>query len=327
MKPILPVKSLFTEEARFNELEKDTVLVKQFSFDNDLTEFVNLDEFFTMAQPVFDISSFQKSIPEYDGSADALNKFLACADMYHASLANEDLKATFLKSLVRKLVGRAFDFYFKKDTWASWDELKTELKSYFSESACFETLQLKLCSSRQNQLSVRAFGELIEKILVEINKISNQITVEGATGGEFFKVQNEKLAIKSFLNGLNEPLKTILRSRKYDKVQLAIRDAIEIENEEALNKMQAINISEPKPVVKTELVQREYDNFANKPNIGRRITCFRCKQDGHSFRNCYANINTNFSNNRPNNSQFRTNYIPNSFNNRSNFNSKKYVNC
>lgn len=320
--PILPVKSLFSEEPRFNEFREQTVLVKQLSFANNLSEFVELGNFFNMTTP-FDISSFHKSVPEFDGNVDNLNRFLACCEHFHSNLGTDELRTTFLKSLVRKLVGRAFDFYFKKETWATWVELKSALKTYFSPTQSFEGFQIELCKSKQEKLSVREFGEKIEKILVEINKISNQIEVAGNNGGEFFKIQNEKLAIKSFLNGLNEPLKTILRSRKYNLVQDAIKDAIEIENDEALNKMQSINISDPKPVTKIESIQRETDSYWNKPNLGRRVICFRCKQEGHTFRNCYANINSNFQNNRLNNFQPRANFVPNSFNNRPNFNGNR----
>ena len=67
----------------------------------------------------------------------------------------------------------------------------------------------------EGNLSVREFGEKIERILAEINKISAEIKVGNETGTKFFKVQNEKLAIKLYINGLKYPIKNIFRSRVY----------------------------------------------------------------------------------------------------------------
>lgn len=323
--PVLPHKSLFTEEARFNEFEKETILINQLTFANDFTEFVNLGIFFDMSQ-TFDISSFHKSIPEYEGKVDTLNRFIACCEIYVSNLGTDELKATFLKSLVRKFVGRGFDFYNKK-TWVSWSELKNSLKQYFSPTQTFEGYQIELCKSKQDNLSVREFGEKIEKILVEINKISNDIQINGTGGGDFFKIQNEKLAIKAFLNGLNEPLKTILRSRKYNQIGESIKDAIEIENEENLNKMQSMTI-ESKSIQKNDMNvnKNEKTQFNNenrfmpdsvRPNFNR-IVCFKCNAFGHLAKNCFRN--QWFPQNRPNNYQSRPNYSSSNFSNQGNYN-------
>lgn len=303
--PVEPILNSSGNQSIIEPLETRKILINQGTLVEDIIDISNLfeEEMATPgAPPIFDVSTFYKSIPEFDGNVDNLNRFLACCDHFHSNLPSIEIKQTFLKSLVRKLVGRAFDFYNKKETWTSWDELKLALKSYFSPTQSFEGYQIELCKCKQDKFSVREFGEKIEKILVEINKISNRIEVEGSNGGKFFKIQNEKLAIKSFLNGLNEPLKTILRSRKYDLIQDAIRDAIEIENEEILNRMQSVSIAEPNTPPKIELNQREVNNVGNKLNSNKQIVCFKCNRVGHTFRNCYSNFNGNFKQNiaRPN---------------------------
>lgn len=273
---------------------------------------------------MFDVSTFHKSIPEFDGNVENLNRFIACCDHFQSSLPDNSMKVTFLKALVRKFIGRAFDFYNKKDNWESWDELKLALKSYFSPTQSFEGYQIELCKCKQDKLSVREFGERIEKILVEINKISNRIEIAGENGGKFFKIQNEKLAVKSFLNGLNEPLKTILRSRKYNLIQDAIKDAIEIENEEILNKMQTINIGEPNITIESKQNPRENNKLTaiSTPSEKKNVVCFKCNKQGHVSRNCFSNQNFFKSNNgKPN---FYQNQYKYNQNNSSPYNNNSY---
>ena len=52
---------------------------------------------------------------------------------------------------------------------------------------------------------------------IDILRLNQSQTIKRykCTGTKFFKDQNEKLAIKSYINGLNDPIKNILRSRVY----------------------------------------------------------------------------------------------------------------
>lgn len=185
---------------------------------------------------IFDLNIFHKAIPEYDGKEENLNHFIACCDLHFSTFNLEADQLKFVRSLVRKLKGRAFDFY-NKSIRESWPLLKAEMKKYFSSSKSFEGYQMELGKVKQGKLSVKEFSEKIEKILIEINKISGEIRVNENSGEQFFRAQNEKLAIKAFVTGLNEPLKTILRSRIYTTIQSAVNDAIEIEADENVNRM------------------------------------------------------------------------------------------
>lgn len=305
-----PTSVLFTDKEVNQNIEKFNTLTsivsnpeipkKNFQFENNILVQLssNQNQQTNMSPPSeiynFDVSTFHKSVPEFDGNMENLNRFIACCEHFHSNLPNDNVKSTFLKALVRKFVGRAFDFYNKKESWESWDELKLALKSYFSPTQSFEGYQIELCRCKQDKLSVRECGEKIEKILVEINKISNRIEVEGTNGGIFFKIQNEKLAIKAFLNGLNEPLKTILRSRKYELVQDAIKDAIEIENEEILSNIQKMNIIDQNTLIDNKKDQKELKYQVNNSIIdNKKMICFKCNKPGHSSRNCFQNQNFN----------------------------------
>lgn len=90
-----------------------------------------------MAEAEFSFSKFHKAIPEFSGTIAELNRFIACCDLFYDDLTNDAHSTSFLKALVKKFTGRAFDFY-AKETWSNWPALKSALKKYFSSSQSFE---------------------------------------------------------------------------------------------------------------------------------------------------------------------------------------------
>lgn len=265
---------------------------ERYSSHENLSGFAQISFEDTEMTETFDSNGFHKSIPEFDGNIDNLNRFIACCDNFYNLITTDPVKKLFLSALVRKFTGRGFHFYNKVNEWASYEELKKSLKAYFSPTQSFEGYQIELSTLKQGKQSVREFGEKIERILVEINKISAEIRVNNSDGTQFFKVQNERLAIKSFLNGLNEPQKTILRSRKYTTIQDVIRDSIEIENEERLNKLQHLSISDEKPDNKesdklTKPKISTQPNYSKTSNTSFRPICFKCNIAGHTANRCF----------------------------------------
>lgn len=291
---------------------------EQNSHSNQIIQFTSPEEI-TMTTK-FDFAAFYKSIPEFDGNINDLNRFVACCDQFYEQLgADNDKQATFLKALVRKFLNRAFDFYNKKQ-WASWTDLKNELKSYFSTSQTLEGYQIELTKLKQSSLTVREFGEKIDKILVEMNKISSDFKIGNESGSKFFKIQNEKLAIKSFINGLIEPFKTILRSRKFSDLQAAIKDAIVLENEEKLSDLSTLKVTGEKGEEITQIKNVLADNnvktkesFNNNGITNARIICFKCGTPGHMANKCVKSTGFQMQNNRYNrgNPFFKQIFVPN----------------
>lgn len=237
------------------------------------------------------LTEFSKAIPECSGLIKDLQHFIACCDYFYETLSPQQ-KGDFLKALVRKLTGKAFNLFHNRE-WADWPTFKAELKKYFAITKSFETFQLELANIRQGKESIQDYSQRIEEILFHLNTIGKDIRVNNVSGEHYFKAQNEKLALKAFLNGLNSPLKNILLARKYNELKEAVKDAIELEVDLRLNK--------PK--------QQTFCNYCKRDNhtIDK---CFRRNQNNSLNQNQNNSFNRNNSNSRfynGNNSRFSNN--------------------
>lgn len=262
-------------------------------------------------QPQFQTSEFHKLIPVYDGSVKDLQHFISCCDFFYKTL-DAGFRNTFYEALVSKLKSKAFDLY-NNHQYRDWPEFKIALKKYFSVRKTFEIYQLELANIRQGKLSIQDYSQKIEEILREMNNIGRDIRVDNASGEKFFKAQNEKLALRAYINGLNNPLKNILRARKIENLDDLIRDALELEAEE--------NIRNP------QLTSSKSCTYCHRTNH-TIDQCFRRNNNrnnsfNNSNQNRFNNNNRNYSNNNSNNNgntrSGNSNY--NNSNKNSNFNS------
>lgn len=278
----------------------------------------------------FNLTNFHKLVPQFNGNEDDLDRFIDTCDIQHFSCTEEVGRTEFMNALRSKLIGRAYDF-FKKATYTDWPTFKTDLKKQFASPETFEGYHLKLTSLKQNDSSVREFADKIEKILYAMNKTSSEIKVNNATGTEFFKAQNDKLAIKSFINGLKDSLRNVLRARKYTSIREAISDAVELEIEDSSRDIVSIqttpveNSKNDEKPTKDDALSKSLNknseglikltqNRNNSSNIAqnsqnRSLVCNRCGKFNHTSNVCRARfpINPNMNFYRPNqNSNFRT---------------------
>lgn len=297
----------------------------------------------------FDLTKFSKLVPQYDGKEDELDRFIDCCSDRYASCTEDLGRSEFLSALRSKLTGRAYDF-FKKSTYTDWDTLRTDLKKQFSSPENFAGFHLKLTSLKQGNNSVREYADKIEKILHSMNKTSSEIRIANQDGSAFFKAQNDKLGIKSFINGLKDSLRNVLRARKYTAIRDAISDAIELEIEDASRVGSEDTVWRPP----ARLTNKEYKFWKDLPdepkyklayppyNVApdRQQFCSGCGRHGHSLSFCrermqmpryprtnyqssYGNARPNFGNNN-NMSGWRSNN-QNAYPNR-NFNNTQGIN-
>lgn len=216
-----PTDTSSSSSPRNIESEEDrelTLAIQNLSIDDTV---VTRPARLEMAEHEFITSNFHKSIPEFSGNVRNLQHFITCCDLFYDNL-DEENKPRFFPALVRKLTQKAFTLYHNR-TWDDWNQFKVALKKYFSVHKSFETFQLELANIQQRNFNIRDYSQKVETILHEMNSIGKEIKIEGQAGGEaYFKVQNEKLALKAFINGLNVPIKHILKARKYETLDDAI---------------------------------------------------------------------------------------------------------
>lgn len=279
-----------------------------------------------MAPPdqIFPIQEFYKSIPEYSGAFKELQHFISCCDYIFDTL-NDANKAQFFRALVRKLKDKAFNLYHNKQ-WADWPEFRAALKKYFTVAKSFETFQLELGNVRQGRDNIQSYSQRIEDILYEMNTIGKDIKIENVSGERYFRIQNEKLALKAFLNGLNSPLKVILKARKYETLDDAIKDAIELEADEKLNNRQSTSINSNNYSQNTsqnnDYQNNQQNNWQGKTqnNSQNGLFCRYCKRNNHSIEQCFRRKNNNANNNSNSNSNYSGQYR--GYNNNQNFNAQ-----
>lgn len=271
----------------------------------------------------FPSNNFYKSIPEFSGDEKEVQRFISCCNFFYNTLT-EAHKAIFFQALVRKLSDKAFDFYNNRK-WINWPEFRDNLKKYFSIQKSFESYQVELANIKQRRLKVKEYSQKVESILYDMNKIGKDIKVENVSGEKYFKVQNEKLATKAFINGLNEPMKTIVKARKYNKLENAINDAIELELDEEINSSQRnqnqviCNYCNNKGHTIDQCFKKKNGNNFNMQRLNNNF-----KRMSFNNNNNYQNFNRNNNYNpfRPNNNNFNSNYN----NNRNNMNYRNNTN-
>lgn len=260
-----------------------------------------------LSESNFDLGMAIKIIPEFSGESSKIHKFLSCCDIVlNPHKDDENNNADFLSFIITKLNGQAYNIV-KSKKFNSWGELKAALITRFATVKSAEQIQSELVNSKQGGLDVKAFALKIEELLSELNDAC--IASEGFDSTVYFEGINEKIAIKSFCDGLRDrELKTLVKACQFTELKLAIQKAI------------------------------EEDQASYKINPNQNIvTCQICDRKGHSSLFCRLRYqqNPNFNNNLPDQRssqiQFRNpNFVPNRSNfpnlsnNRQVFNNQNY---
>lgn len=95
----------------------------------------------------FDVATFNRIIPGFDGNADNLKVFLSRCDSYNRTLTLKG-QNQFLNHLIFKLSHRAFIIYEQK-TLTTWVNLKKDLLAGIADKKSIATIQNELLSLRQ----------------------------------------------------------------------------------------------------------------------------------------------------------------------------------
>lgn len=208
-----------------------------------------------MAEPVpidFSTADFNRMIPEFKGDSRSLPVFLKRCDTFHATFTEEG-QQKFLNHIIFKLGGKAF-IIFESKRYATWAALKKDLLEGIKVNKSASALQNELMTLVQGpDKSAKEFADLLKEKLKELSDIlltqydNNDVIAS-------FKLEHEKIAIRTFREGLRSPLKHRIINFEARTLDELVRKAVE---EEPFVKVL-------KPSTEPELnTRREVEDFNN----------------------------------------------------------------
>lgn len=237
------------------------------------------------------LHSLRNLIPEYDGDQATLSDFITACEFVHTQI-DEDLNQGFLLVVKNKLVGKAKQFISSHNI-NTFESIKQLLIGHFGDCRDTESLlrDLTACIQKPSE-TPRAFVQRIENLLTKLrNAVSLDETLDDATR-DTLNSSHEKIALKTLLAGLTDPIGTIIRSQRPSTIDEAIHFIIEEENIHYLKNRNSSRDSKQNQKV----IPRS--NFNPEARKDTKI-CTYCKNRGHLFSECrkraYNQNRTNFT--------------------------------
>lgn len=262
-----------------------------------------------------DISVMLQIIPFFDGKSADLHKFCTCADIIWTPLTQKNDKSLFLQLIKSKLSGKAYEIV-KYTDFENWADLKKALYKQFIQRRSQGTVSAELIQINQNKNeNIRSFADKIEKLLNELNEIC--IEKQGKVNAKIVVNMNESIALNSFENGIHEPIRTIVKSHRFNTLSKSIEQALDEEishkpnnfcNHCKTNTHSSQNCykrnKNSNPSSKSNSNNTDQNNSklqSNENNSTRTVKkwCVYCKKSGHIIEDCYkkkSNIEKNNAN-------------------------------
>lgn len=166
-------------------------------------------------------------IPEFKGDLESLHVFLKRSDTFHSTL-NDEGKLQFIQHLVFKLGGKAF-LIFEAKVYDTWLNLKKDLLENLKVLKSTAALQNELIhlTLRSGQ-SAKEFADTIRAKLEEINDVTSA-NYENADVIRSFKAEHETVAIRTFKEGLPDPLKVRVINFNTNTLDNVVKKTVEEE--------------------------------------------------------------------------------------------------
>lgn len=229
----------------------------------------------------FNMSQAFKMIPEFDGNPMNLHRFIQISEIQYKRAKTVEEKLDFLDVITSKLVGRAYNLILRYHSYDNWQDLKKSIEANFSKLRAVQLIMADVFSLSQDiKETVSAYASRTEKLFDELN-VSSTSALE--TESQTIHKLNETTVLNSFVNGLREPLRLILRAARLETLSAVIDLALQ---EEKLNQLQA------------------------KAEINHKMYCSYCKTNTHNTKNCRRRNNNYTANSGINNFSTRDNRFP-----------------
>lgn len=222
---------------------------------------------------VFSLDQALRIIPEFSGINNDLDRFLISCDLVYKTCANDAERDTFNDFVITRLSGKAFNSI-KYKTIVQYEDFKKELKSQFGQVGSVEQLQTSLCLMQQKPSeNIQSYANRVEETLSSLNDAC--VSEQGVENKAVIVTLNSKTALKSFVDGLNDPIRIIIKACRYDKLSDAIQKAIE--EETALKGRSQLN----------RIVNNNNQSNDRKNSESFIVKCQICNKPGHTSKVCF----------------------------------------
>jgi len=232
-----------------------------------------------------------RMVPEFNGGIDEkLIFFLNACELVAeiTPVANQDIM---LRTILTKIRGQAYEVI-RYEEITSWGMLKTLLKNTYDKPINAAYLQIELFSAKQR------YKETLIEYATRIRNLVQAVS-EGSTQG---KSTSDALAVKTnireqallvFLEGINDRIKIMVKSKNPSTLEQAIQLAI-IEDK---------NIT-PREVKTNNYFNNKVKGEAQKYNKGN---CHICGKYGHYARDCRFKKGSPRNEGKPSTNRFTAN--------------------
>ena len=242
--------------------------MNNFPAEDNADEAINLDNFFNVEiednEMPFQLDSALKMIPEFHGNRNDLHKFLACCDIVAASCTTQNHQESLINVIKTKLCGAAYNLI-KYKNFATWADLKPILQQQYLEKRTIAQLQTELVNSRQrSNEDVITFANRLERLTLDLTDAC--ITSEGEDAADVIQSLNNKCCLKAFVDGLNNPIRLVIKASRFPTFEEAVAAACEEERSTKTSK------------------------FHNNFRTTNQINCFKCGKRNHKAEDCYSSL-------------------------------------
>lgn len=211
----------------------------------------------------FEVATFNRIIPEYNGDTEKLKVFLSRCDKYNKTLTIKG-QNLFLHHLIFKLTDRAFIIYESKPL-TNWLTLKRDLLTAIADKKSIATIQNELLALKQK--SGQSVTDFSEQIRVKLKNLSDKISelYQDPLIHDSFSIEHEKMAIRAFKEGLLPPLKyraVAFNDNNFEKLRQFV-----LEEEPFTNSSNIVNTNthfQPRPNRQYQFQQRWNNNNYSK---------------------------------------------------------------
>lgn len=184
-----------------------------------------------MSTDIDTIHKALRNVPDFDGNPNVLIRFINICDQLVTSYVNpapghELTNVYLINGILNKIIGNAARILNTNGTPTSWEGIRNALKNNFSDQRDESALYTDLSMLTQGSDSPQIFYERVLNLLSTIMTYV-QLHDSVSTTVEAKRSLYNKLALQSYLRGLNEPLGKRIRCMRPSSLEDSLKFAQE----------------------------------------------------------------------------------------------------